>query len=228
MENKDIEKNESQEERKDSGGMLFGILGVATLIITIVGATYAYFTATASDNTTIQGNAAVTGIDLVVTKVSNEPDSGLVPMLDTDLQKGLTGTDGDICVDSNGNAVCQLYKVTITNRGDAAVSLNGTLSLQTAAVEEGEGDSIFTNLKWAEITSQTDATLIGSANAMQTTTWKNDYLLQGSEAKDLYLLIWISETTNDQSDVDKGAYIGTVTFNSASGTGVTATFSDGV
>ena len=228
MENKDIEKNntqEEQEERKD--GMFFGILGVATLLITIVGATYAYFTATASDDKVIQGNAAVAGIDLVVEKVSKESDTGLVPILDSDIQKGVTGTGGNACVDAAGNAVCQIYKVTVTNRSEANVSLNSTLTLE-AVNNEGAGDSIFTNLKWAEITSATDATLIGNANPITITDWKQNYLFAGSETKELYLLLWISETTTDQSDVDKGSYIGTVSFNSSNGTGVTATFSDGI
>ena len=229
MENKDVEKNDVQEEKEErkDGGMFFGILGVATLLITIVGATYAYFTATASNNNVIQGNAAVTGIDLVVEKISNEPDAGLIPMLDSDIQKGVTGTDSNICVDSNGNAVCQLYKVTVTNRSEAAVSLNSTLTIKPVS-SEGDGDSIFTNLKWAEITSNTDATLIGNANLITITDWKQDFLLEGSAVKDLYLLLWISETTSNQSDVDKGSYVGTITFNSAAGAGVTAVFSDGV
>ena len=37
--------------------------------------------------------------------------------------------------------------------------------------EEGEQENLFTNLKWAEITSQTDATLIGNANLLSVTDW---------------------------------------------------------
>ena len=104
MENKDVEKNDVQEEKEErkDGGMFFGILGVATLLITIVGATYAYFTATASNNNVIQGNAAVTGIDLVVEKISNEPDAGLIPMLDSDIQKGVKGGRTALCGQCRG------------------------------------------------------------------------------------------------------------------------------
>ena len=45
------------EEKKNNGrGIFYGVIGVATLVVAIIGATFAYFTATGTDNGTITGN----------------------------------------------------------------------------------------------------------------------------------------------------------------------------
>ena len=88
-------------------GIFYGVIGVATLIVAIIGATFAYFTATANDTSTIQGNAATVSL-------------------------GLTGEDS--CVDANGNTVCQVYKITVNNSGTGDAKLNGTLVLEKGSV----------------------------------------------------------------------------------------------
>ena len=107
-------------ERKGQG-IFYGVIGVATLIVAIIGATFAYFTATASNSTTIAGNAASVGLTLSVEKVSHG-DKGLVPQLETALSAAMKGKDGagtgsDSCIDGNGNTVCQVYKITVGNTG---------------------------------------------------------------------------------------------------------------
>jgi predicted ribosomally synthesized peptide with SipW-like signal peptide len=58
------------EQRKNNGrGIFYGVIGVATLVVAIIGATFAYFTATGNDNGTITGNMATITFSLNVTKV---------------------------------------------------------------------------------------------------------------------------------------------------------------
>ena len=47
------------------------IIGVSALFISIIGATYAYFTATADNDNTITGNMATININLNVEKKTN-------------------------------------------------------------------------------------------------------------------------------------------------------------
>ena len=196
-------------------GMFYGVIGVATLIVAIIGATFAYFTATASNTSTIAGNAASVGLTLSVEKVSNG-DKGLVPQLETALSSAMKGVDGagtgvDSCIDANGNTVCQVYKITVGNTGTAEAKLTGTLDLTKGSV---------TNLKWATVTGW------GSNPAAQGAKADNKLVenvtISGSGSEEYYVVIWIEETNAAQED--SGGFSGTVAFNAADGSGVTSTF----
>ena len=55
-------------ENENKKGLFYGVIGVATLIVTIIGATFAYFSATVNPNSAINGNiASVGGLVLTVT-----------------------------------------------------------------------------------------------------------------------------------------------------------------
>ena len=201
-------------ERKGQG-IFYGVIGVATLIVAIIGATFAYFTATASNSTTIAGNAASVGLTLSVEKVSHG-DKGLVPQLETALSAAMKGVDGagtgsDSCIDGNGNTVCQVYKITVGNTGTAEAKLTGTLDLTKGSI---------TNLKWATVTGW------GSEPAAQSAKADNKLVenvtISGSGSKEYYVVIWIQETNDAQKDT--GGFSGTVAFNAADGSGVTSTF----
>ena len=52
-------------ENNNGKGIFYGVIGVATLVVAIIGATFAYFTATATNDNTIAGNAATVGLNLL-------------------------------------------------------------------------------------------------------------------------------------------------------------------
>ena len=59
------------EQKNNRRGIFYGVIGVATLVVAVVGATFAYFTATASNNTAISGNMASINFGLSVEKVTD-------------------------------------------------------------------------------------------------------------------------------------------------------------
>ena len=197
-------------------GIFYGVIGVATLIVAIIGATFAYFTASATNDTTIQGNAATVGLNLTVEKVSNG-DKGLVPQLESTLSSAMKGVDAtansgdDSCVDANGNTVCQVYKVTVGNTGTAEAKLNGTLTLDGAGL---------TNLKWSIVDNWTDNPT--AQGAKSDNKLAENVTISGSGSEEYYVVIWINETSSAQGDT--GNFTGTVSFNAADGSGVTSTF----
>ena len=197
-------------------GIFYGVIGVATLIVAIIGATFAYFTASATNNETIQGNAATVGLNLTVEKVS-DGDKGLVPQKPgaplTSAMKGVDATANsgdDSCIDANGNTVCQVYKITVENTGSAEAKLKGTLSLDGAGL---------TNLKWAIVNDfdSNPTTQTPSGNSLG-----ESVTLSASASQEYYIVIWINETGAEQTD--SGSFTGTVAFNAADGSGVTSTF----
>lgn len=151
-------------EKNNGKGIFYGVIGVATLIVAIIGATFAYFTAsaTAGENI-ITGNAASVSFDLKVTKVTtaDETKGGMIPMTDGMLNAAVTSTKG-ACVDDTGAAVCQIYKVELANNGSAGlfldgyVNLTGGLAATTAQTE--------TTMRWAQVftTDETAFTLTGT------------------------------------------------------------------
>ena len=130
-------------EQKNNGrGIFYGVIGVATLVVAIIGATFAYFTATAANNV-MTGNMASIKLNLSVDKVTHvdEDNGGMIPMsnsmvevaINTGLNTGLEGDkrgDSPICVDDNGNAVCQIYKIVLTNNSSAGQFVDGYIALR--------------------------------------------------------------------------------------------------
>ena len=72
------------EQKKNNGkGIFYGVIGVATLVVAIIGATFAYFTATAqAGENVITGNMASIQFGLEVTKVTHvdETKGGMIPI----------------------------------------------------------------------------------------------------------------------------------------------------
>ena len=129
-------------EQKNNGrGIFYGVIGVATLVVAIIGATFAYFTATASNNV-ITGNMATVSLNLAVTKVTtvDVTKGGMIPMsngmVEQAVNRGYTEKDDEdrdvtnICVDDNGNAVCQVYQITLTNSSSAGQFVDGYVALR--------------------------------------------------------------------------------------------------
>lgn len=211
-------------ENNNGKGIFYGVIGVATLVVAIIGATFAYFSATATNGEVIQGEAATTGLNLEVSKVSTDAAGGLIPMNDADVSKGLAGDAATVggqkmCVDKNGNTVCQVYKIVVTNTGNSTAVVKGDLSIVGAG---------YTNLKWQLLDGKNEGELATNStyNPISTTSLvTNETLAADSGSQTYYVMIWISNLDSDQSAQDKGSFTGTVTFNSADGAGISATFS---
>lgn len=213
-------------------GIFYGVIGVATLIVAIIGATFAYFTATASNNA-VTGTAAQAGLELKVEQTSTGTGD-MVPQLTSTIANAVTGTDSKSCVDGNGNTVCKVYSVTLTNTGSSAVTVSGTIAF---------AGGTYTNLKWGKADAATGFTATNSnyvamgttpvTNIIDPTDTTKVTTLQatGQEGNSItfYIVVYIDETGSKQDDTDTGTFTGTITFNSASadGTstnGLTSTF----
>ena len=215
-------------ERNNNGkGMFYGVLAVATLVVAIIGATFAYFSATATNTETIQGEAATTGLNLEVNKISLDAAGALIPLNDSDTGKALAGdalSENKMCVDQNGNSVCQVYEIAIANTGTAAAVLNGNITIT---------GTTFQNLKWQLLDgTAADALSIAGTptyNPIATTSLVRNLTLTGTAgttpSAKYYVMVWISNLNETQNETDKGSFTGTVTFNSADGSGISATFS---
>lgn len=203
-----------EENNRKGTGVFYAVVGVATLVVAIIGATFAYFSASATSEKEVTGTTASgANLSLVVTRVSDEATAkNMVPMNDTDLQKGVTGEGEKSCVDKNGNTVCQVYKVNITNGSNIAVNVKGTMTLSGGGA---------TNMRWQVLTNAT--TINASAETINAGSEgvivANQALTAGSN-QDFYIVVWLHETGEDQTDPDAGkTFEGTIKFNGVNSDG---------
>ena len=151
------------EQRKNNGrGIFYGVIGVATLVVAIIGATFAYFTATASaGENVITGNMSSINFGLTVEKVTtvDETKGGMIPMSNTMVEAASSNasTKG-VCTDDNGNAVCQIYKITVRNTGTASLFVDGYVTLTDAEgkisydpTDAGASATNKTVMRWAQV-----------------------------------------------------------------------------
>ncbi len=163
-------------ENKNGNGIFLGVVSVATLIVAIIGATFAYFSAsTQSEENAVDVGAYEFKLSLSMNQIYPEGVSptGLIP-LDPDFSiEGAEAPNNtnllyalnvakNKCVDDNGLQVCALYQVSIENQATNPVTLSGVIKTtsNTPAATEGEERSGFLNLTYqALIGNHEDFTL---------------------------------------------------------------------
>lgn len=143
-----------EQKKFNVNNVFYGVIGVATLMVAIMGATFAYFTATAENTATIGGNMATVELDVIVTKMTkvDETKGGLIPMSNNMVEQAINKTGNQICVDDNGNAVCQIYKVTVTNESSSSMFVDGyvTLSGGSGVPVDHTYTKNSTTMRWAQ------------------------------------------------------------------------------
>ena len=225
-----MEEELNKNERKGQG-TFYMIVAMLTLVVAIVGATFAYFSLSASNNDAIKGSAAKVGLSLEVTRLSDQASGDLIPLkkeLLTNAVAGDTATGNKMCMDKDGNTVCQIYELKVSNQGKAVISVNGTLTLTNEGI---------TNLKWQLMTDSStpktdeedfftkeDTTIISGDNVPAGSGGDLDFT---PGTKSYYIMIWIDDTLEDQNKTDVGGFTGVVNFTSSNGSGVTGTFTMG-
>lgn len=143
-------------------GIFYGVIGVATLVVAIIGATFAYFTASASNENVITGNAATITLSLAVNKVTHDDETlgGMIPMSNSMVENAInTSLDtrpsgAKPCVDDNGNAVCQIYEITISNQATAGVFVDGYVALINGSGTPSDykpTQNNSTTMRWAQV-----------------------------------------------------------------------------
>lgn len=141
-------------------GVFYAVIGVATLVITIIGATFAYLTATTNSNVnavtatgatiSLDYSDVVTGlkqnlipIDPSLSQFNKGGHTGLNVAGTESVAYKFVGIGENDCRDVNGNNICSVYQFTISN----PTSTDGVSQFVYATFEVGANS--FTNLKFA-------------------------------------------------------------------------------
>lgn len=228
---------------------LYFLIGCFTFAFFVIGATYAYFTASITNNNVIKGNAATVTFGLSVERVTTvDMAYGLVPMRNN--QAPNAAKQG--CRDDFGNAGCQMYKITINADSDTVMFLDGYIvitpkdeRLETRFTSihldnDGKYATNFTNddLK-AEDFDETEFVktgIRGGEEGRSTFNHTDDYnciLIENEKIggdlgrkREFYVMVWVYDNGEAQDYLQgmKLAYSGDVTFVTAEGNEISASF----
>ena len=248
-------------ENSKGRGIFLGVVSVATLIVAIIGATFAWFSASVgSGENDVNLTAYQFDADLTVERVfptAENASKKIIPFVpDKVLREGQGDQTNNMnyalneatnkCVDSSGYLVCSLYKITVTNNGSDAIELDGTVTtIETTKTETGTTLTANGALK-AQIISYADGKYtythnLSKALALPNTVNGSGKLIMdpatltvgatpGANTAELYVLVWLNDTTENQSTMMGASYKGQFIFSAVgmgAGNQLTGTFNLG-
>ena len=227
---------------------IYLLVGCIVLIILIIDATFAYFSASASDDSTVYGNTEAVSFSLFVDRVSTvDMVFGLIPMLDD--MAPFAASNG--CLDDNNKPVCQIYKITVKANSSTVMFLDGYITMETkqdvdvsftrVEVVDDDNDEEVSNLKFKtpddfDVDSMVKNGVKNSSDELfdieedvNCMIVQNDKF--GGDSVDdftnvYYVMVWLRDTGINQDSIQglEYAYKGTVTFVTADGNEISATF----
>jgi len=215
-------------DNNKSRGIFLGVLSVATLIVSIIGATFAYFVASANGNeNAVQAGAANVAGTLTLTETVDYRQN-MIPVTETLMKtsykrtEAATGTGTGRCEGysaAGGNTVynlCSIYQFTVSNSATIAQTIYASLTANT---------NTFANLKYCIFegeagTSDTEKVACRNMPAKGTTD-SNVFseLIPATTGTHTYTLVmYINETSEDQTTADSGkTFTGTISITSGDG-----------
>lgn len=248
-------------ENSKGRGIFLGVVSVATLIVAIIGATFAWFSASlGSGENGVNLTAYQFDADLTVERVFPTEENAsrkIIPFVPNKVLR--EGPENKIdnmnyalneatnkCVDSSGYLVCSLYKITVTNNGSDAIELDGSVTtMETTPTETGTTMTANGDLK-AQIISYADGKYtythnLSKALALPNTASGSGKLIMdpatltvgatpGANTAELYVLVWLNDTTENQSTMMGASYKGQFIFSAVgmgAGNELTGTFNLG-
>lgn len=211
--------------KKLNGKEIFlGMIGILTLVVLIIGATFAYFSASVTSDKDITGQSYEFDMSLTVTRVdpATAPAKGdkLIPLTESDIGAAVNAG----CVDKNNYTVCQIYQLSFRNGSSEAVTLSGNLT-----ASQNDFSNLYYNVTTIGGAKSTLAAGTPISGLTPVTTGLTNLVINPGDST-MYLMVYIkNDPANNQPDDQAKNFIGTLTFTdvtSSSGK-IQATFSIG-
>jgi len=243
-------------ENKNGRGIFLGVVSVATLVVAIIGATFAFFSASggSANNAVTAGATTLTGA-ITLTSNNSKLSTNLIPVASENTNfpryPGVAASGEHSCLDDTGNEICSVYEFTITNTASVAQTIyvsfdpvtnsfdnmyfaafNTTVAsanFQVATAGAGTGS----NFTLTPQTSTGNATIghqaTKLANGASTNAMSGLTTTLNAGASVTYtILVWLQETGADQNTEQGGTFAAGVNVNTGNGTsGVTGVMSAG-
>ena len=215
-------------ENNNGRGIFYGVMGVATLVVAIVGATFAYFAASANGTA---GAVAANSVTVAGTLALEESTTGirdrLIPTVNAEMLKAVALTGANQCTGvsaADGKSrydLCSTYVYTLTNNADVAQTVYMNFSTVDNSFEnlyycvyEATGDKAtgYTVNTASEVQACGAVPAKGTPAQIGTTGVSID-----SKASKIYaVVLYINETNNEQPGDEGKSFVGTVSATTSS------------
>ena len=207
-------------ENNGGKGLFYGVIGVATLIVAIIGATFAWFTATAAGNQT----TTVTSGNLVI-KYTDSTDlvaTNLKPATEAQVKAAYANNKcahtGDVADIQNNESVCSVYQFTVNNTGslyavltaslsDFAITTAGDRNVNTGVTDDTGATAVTTaeeitagKFKYAVVDTAPGTaagTFTGAALASASNITLTSNRLAPGASTTQYIVVWLDSTANN-------------------------------
>lgn len=219
------------ENNRKGPGIFYAVVGVATLVVAIIGATFAYFSAQATaggeDITGSTNNNLANALSVNVTRVNKAVTAAnsidLVPANIDGTTETVNNAVKANC-EANGYTGCHLYKIEAQSTQSVA---NASILLSSLTVESKAKTNWAYAIYTGTETSATNVVKTGSLDVTVPVDMHGNAALTANTPVTYYLIVYLKnvdsvQNAGDASD-ETGTYTGTVTMNAAGGK-VSATF----
>lgn len=209
-------------ENNNGRGIFYGVIGVATLVVAIIGATFAYFAASASGTKNAVAATSVSLKDTLTLDETLDARTNMIPTTEAIMKQSYvqTGNKGEAKGKCNGVSkadgttiydLCSSYQFKLNNTATVAQTVYVTLTTVTNTfanlkycIFDGAGSTATETVACADVPSgaeeQFDVTIPAGGNHIYT------------------VVLYINETEGDQTTADSGkSYTGTISASTGSG-----------
>ena len=190
-----------------------------TVIVSITGATYAYWTASANSvNNAVQTSSTIYSISMEITQLYS--GFSFIPMNDDDALKALKNE----CKDKYDRGACAAYKIRVYDYNEDLNFISGFMNINTKNME---------NISYMmyRISDELDEDNCASINeknyCIATNPTKaivdkdlslgDSYSVAGTTETEFILLIWLTNLNTNQNDTDIGEFNAIVTMQAGNG-----------
>lgn len=207
--------------------VFLSILVVLLVIVVVAGGTYAYFEfGINGTGSNIGGSAYKFDIDMDVEVIKEA--SSLVPLSDNLVVTAISKNTNK-CVDNGkGYDICSLYKLSLSNNGNADEELYGYVSTGNTTYESNHLKYQIFTLSNGTYTAVTDPTSVSLTQNEKVYFLKNSQKiisnLDMGESNEYYLVMWISLIEDEQNEDAGKVFGGKIGFESLRGNVISADF----
>ncbi len=243
-------------ENKNGRGIFLGVVSVATLVVAIIGATFAFFSAQGgSANNAVTAGATTLEGAITLTSNNSKLATNLIPVASENANfaryPGVAASGEHSCLDDKSNEICSVYEFTVTNTASVAQTIyvsfdpvantfdnlyfaafNTTVASANFQVATG-GTGTGASFALTPQTTTNNATIGHQATKLGTGATTNPMsglttTLNAGASVTYTILVWLQETGADQNAEQGKTFAAGVNVNTGSGTGgVTGVMSAG-
>lgn len=210
--------------------LIYLIVILLTIVISITGATYAYWTATTNSTANaVKTNSTIYSISMQISPLYT--NHTLIPMNDENALKGLKNN----CIDKYGRGACLAYKIRVYDYNEDLNFISGTMDINTKNMENLSYMMYRINDEYNEnncvIIDEKNYCIVKDIGHMGDgvgLSLGDKYDVLGMPETEFIILIWLTNKNFNQNDIDIGEFNAIITMQAGNGGEVKGSISSAI